>query len=192
MRIPNLAKRCWVPRPGRREAPAGRVQFQISAPENARLDPLFSVSPDGRKLAFLSGGRLWVHSLESGESRDLAGADGTPFWSPDSRFIGFPHQGKLKKIESTGGPSQTVTDYRSLWGAAAWNRDDVIVFSEQRSGFFRVPASGGVPVPLTTVDSAREETVHWGPSFLPDGRHFLYTRWFRDAGKSAIYVGSTD
>jgi eukaryotic-like serine/threonine-protein kinase len=84
--------------------PAEPVRFQIPAPENTTLGSILSLSPDGRKLAFLAGGRLWVHFLESGESRDLTTADSSPFWSPDSRFIGYPFHGKLKKIEATGGP----------------------------------------------------------------------------------------
>ena len=77
---------------------------QFTPPENVALEAVFSLSPDSRKLAFKAAGRLWVHSLESGESRDLTAAEGVPFWSPDSRFVGYPSQGKLKKIEATGGP----------------------------------------------------------------------------------------
>jgi hypothetical protein len=101
-------------------APTTRVRFQIPAPENATR--AFSLSPDGRKLAFIAGDRLRVHFLESGESRDLTATEGwVPFWSPDSRFIGYKFQRKLKKIEATGGPPQTVTDLRSsnLWGCGA-------------------------------------------------------------------------
>src|SRR6267143_404373 len=65
-------------------APAVPVRFQIPAPKNAMLGPILNLSPDGRELAFLAGGRLWVHFLESGESRDLTAVDGSPFWSPDS------------------------------------------------------------------------------------------------------------
>jgi dipeptidyl aminopeptidase/acylaminoacyl peptidase len=172
-------------------APAAPVRFQIAAPENATGSP--SLSPDGRKLAFIAGDRLWVHSLESGESRDLtAGDNWVPFWSPDSRFIAYLIGGKLKKIEATGGPTQTVADFRGSWGGGAWNQDDVIVFGDLRAGLFRVPASGGVPVPITALDAARQETMHFGPSFLPDGRHFVYTRRSPDEKKSAIYLGSVD
>src|SRR5580704_4471729 len=132
-------------------APAAPVRFQIPAPENTALGPIFNLSPDGRKLAFYSSGRLWVHFLESGESRNLTDAEGTPFWSPDSRFIGYPvAPGKLKRIEATGGPSRTVADYSGLWGAGAWNQDDVIIFSN-RSAFYRVPAAGGVSVQIAAL-----------------------------------------
>jgi Tol biopolymer transport system component/predicted Ser/Thr protein kinase len=174
-------------------APAAPIRFQIPAPENAAL--ALSVSPDGRKLALLAGDRLWAHFLDAGEWRDLADAIGVvPFWSPDSRFIGYTSQGKLKKIEATGGPQQTVADLPvSLQGTltGAWNQDDVIVFAN-RSGLFRVPASGGVPVAITAPDPARHETHHFAPSFLPDGRHFVYTRRSIDARRSAIFLGSVD
>ncbi len=172
-------------------APAAPVRFQIPAPESTTLGPFPNLSPDGRKLVFLAGGRLWVHFLESGESRQLT-ADGPPFWSPDSRFIGYASQGKLKKIEATGGPSQTVADLPvARWAGGTWNQDGVIVFGSH-IGLFRVPASGGVPVQITAADPARQEVFHIDPSFLPDGRHFVYTRVSADREKSAIYLGSVD
>ena len=173
-------------------APAAPVRFQIPVPGNTTLRPYLKLSPDGRKLAFLAGDRLWVHFLESGESRDLTAADSSPFWSPDSRFIGYASQGKLKKIEATGGSPQTVSDiFSGFWGGGAWNQDGVIVFGAL-SGLFRVPASGGVPVQLTAVDSARHERFHFCPSFLPDGRHFVHIRDSADPEKSGIYLGSVD
>lgn len=178
-------------------APATPVRFQIQAPGNTKLGPYLKLSPDGRKLAFVAGDRLWVHFLESGESRDLTAADSSPFWSPDSRFIGYPFQGKLKKIEATGGAPQTVADLPGGWGAGAWDQDDVIVFGASTlphpgGGLFRVPASGGVPAQITGLDPARQELFHYCPSFLPDGRHFVYIRSSADEEKSAIYLGSLD
>src|SRR5712692_8660793 len=84
-------------------APGVPVRFQIPVTESTTLGPYINLSPDGRKLAFVAGDRLWVHFLDRGESRDLTATTGAPFWSPDSRFIGYPFQGKLKKIEATGG-----------------------------------------------------------------------------------------
>ena len=77
-----------------------------------------------------------------------------------------------------------------LWGGGAWSQDNVIVFGDRRVGLFRVPAAGGVPVQITALDSARHENSQYCPSFLPDGRHFVYIRSSTDEGKSAIYVGS--
>jgi hypothetical protein len=164
-------------------AAATRVRFQIQAPENTTLTPFIELSPDGRKVAFivnkgeaapfapLGDLRLWVHFLESGESRDLTltTADGPPFWSPD------------RKIEATGGSAQTISDLSGDWLAGAWNRDDVIVFGAPL-GLFRVHASGGVPVQVTSLDPTRHETYHYRPSFLPDGRHFVYLRKSTDRG----------
>jgi serine/threonine protein kinase len=171
-------------------APTTLVRFQIPASENVALEAVFSLSPDSRKLVFKAAGRLWVHSLESGESRDLTAAEGVPFWSPDSRFIAYPSQGKLKKIEATGGSPQTVADLPGAWGGGAWNQDEAIVFGAGE--LYRVPASGGVPVPITALDPARKESMHFGPSFLPDGHHFVYMRRSSVATRSAIYLGFLD
>jgi serine/threonine protein kinase len=172
--------------------PAALVRAQIPAPENTSPDALLSLSPDGRKLAFYNQGRVGVYFLESRETRDLASGDGTPFWSKDGRFIGYPDQRKLKKIEATGGPSQTVAEFGRLWGGGAWNQDDQIVFSDRYVGLFQVPASGGVPVQITAVDLAHEELLHYNPYFLSDGRQFVYTRASTDQRKNAIYLGSLD
>ncbi len=88
-------------------APAAPIRFQIQAPENTTLGPFLSLSPDGRKLAFETvsrngSRRLWVHSMETGESRDLTEASGSPFWSPDSRFIGYAFENKIKKVTYSG------------------------------------------------------------------------------------------
>src|SRR5882724_3192532 len=114
---------------------AAPVRFQIPVPGNTTLGPYLKLSPDGRKLAFLAGVRLWVHFLESGESRDLTDAEGSPFWSPDSRYIGYASENKIKKIEASGGPPQTVAELSSFWSGGAWNQDGVIVFGTQ-SGLF--------------------------------------------------------
>jgi serine/threonine protein kinase/Tol biopolymer transport system component len=176
----------------RPSAPASSVRFDIPPPENATVMYL-RVSPDGRKLSFIAKGRLWVHSLESGESRDLSAApENTTCWSPDSRFIAYPLQGKLMTIEAAGGPPQAVLDLPGAWSGCAWSQTDVIVFAEMRVGLFRVSASGGAPVQITSIDPARQEIVHYGTSFLPDGRHFFYTRLSTHESKSGIYLGSVD
>ena len=171
---------------------AAPVCFQVPAPENTMLGPFLRISPDGRKLAFVAGTQLWVHFLESGESHDLTAADqNSPFWSPDSRFIGFVSQDKLKKIGATGGSPQTVSDLPGTWAAGTWNQDDVIVFGSP-SGLFRVPASGGVPVQITRVDPSRQESSHAYPAFLPDGQHFIYFRRSTQTENNGIYLGSVD
>ncbi len=175
-----------------------RLRFQVPAPGKSGFNGVFNLSPDGRQLAYISidsEGRslLWVHSLDSGESRSLGNATGSPFWSPDSRFIGFEVSGTLRKVAASGGPAETVSEVPSGWGSGAWNRNDEIVIGSLGSGgLFRVSAAGGSPAPLTTLDRSRQEVSHGRPRFLPDGRHFLYLRSSSSVENSGIYVGSLD
>jgi Tol biopolymer transport system component len=116
------------------------------------------------------------------------GAD-NPFWSPDGRFIAFFAQGKLKRIEVSGGLAQTLYEIGDGC-CGTWNRDGVIVFTHN-DALYRVPAEGGTPTPLR-LDRPSPGVGDYWPHFLPDGRHFLYlttTQGFRDDG---TYVGSLD
>ena len=176
-----------------------QVRFVISLPGAVTIDAPI-VSPDGRSVAFLgqtsdapNTPRLWLHSLHSGESRQLFQANkiaGTPFWSPDSRFIAFFADGKLQRMDVAGGAVHTVCDLRGLSSGGSWSRNDVIVFSTDV--LMRVPASGGTPAPLTALDVARKEIGHYLPRFLPDGRRFLYLRVSPTTDASGIYVGTLD
>jgi serine/threonine protein kinase/Tol biopolymer transport system component len=161
------------------------------------------VSPDGRHLAFVaseSGGKkqLWVRPLDSLLAKPLpATADATyPFWSPDSRFVGFFADGKLKRIEIAGGPALSICDAPDARGGS-WSRDGTILFEPSfREPIHRVPASGGKSVPVTKLDSFRNETTHRWPYFLPDGRRFLFFSGSHSTGAEseldAILVGSLD
>jgi eukaryotic-like serine/threonine-protein kinase len=180
--------------------PADTVRFQIPLPANVSFtqNSTFALSPDGRMLAFSAFGsdgvtRIWIRSLDSLAARPLAGAEIAPgapffFWSADSRFLAFQAEGKLKKIDISGGPAQTVCDTPpgAVWGGS-WNRDDVMLFGST-AGLMRVPAGGGTPVPVTTPPKG---TTHWFPYFLPDGRRFLYLV-NSGLGNRAIYSGSLD
>ena len=179
------------------------MRFQIPLPDNLRLAPsgVVSLSPDGRKLAFLAAGpdgvqRVWVRLLDSLEVRMLEGTQvpnsPPPFWSPDSRFIAFDTDGKLKKVDILGGAPQSVCDDQNIAVGGSWNSDGVILFGSTAGGIMRVAASGGTAVPATAIDSNRKETRHAFPVFLPDGRHFLYLRSSTDPELSGIYVGSLD
>ena len=120
----------------------------------------------------------------------MAGSD--PFWSPDGRFIGFYAQGKLKKIDPSGGPTQNICTIDAYAGAT-WNRDGTIVLSpSNRKPLYRVSAMGGTPEPITSLDSARHQNSHRWPHFLPDSRHFLYTARSDVKENTGIYVGSLD
>jgi serine/threonine protein kinase len=142
-----------------------------------------ALSPDGRLLAFPardSSGKilLWVRPLNSMSGQALNGTEDAsfPFWSPDSRFIGFFAGGKLKKIEASGGPPQTICD-APIGRGGTWGLDGTIVFSptsQPGNSLYRVSAAGGAPALLTKLDSSRGEVNHRWPHFLPDGMHFLY------------------
>jgi len=120
------------------------------------------------------------------------GVAGTPFWSFDSHYIVFAAQGKLQKIDASGGPVQTLCALPAGFGGGFWTRDDQIVFGtaiNNGRGLQRVSAFGGEPTPVTSL--AAQETGHLYPSLLPDGRHFVYLRTMI-AGNAGIYLGSLD
>ena len=182
------------------------MRFTIDAPEgvtigSAQADGPPILSPDGRSLAFVGyqegyEERIWNYSLLTEESRPLAGTEGAqyPFWSPDSRYLGFFAQGKLKKIDVSGGSPLALCDAPSGRGGT-WARtedgDGVIVFAPlSGSGLAHVSAAGGEPVPITTPDESQGENNHRQPHFLPDGKHFLYVSNNDDDTKDAIFAGS--
>jgi Tol biopolymer transport system component len=199
-----------------RETPpaADAIQFTIPAPEGAAyaatnlgggtgVATQLAISPDGREIAFIASSKgetaLWIRALASPVARRLPGTEQAafPFWSPDSRSIAFFAGTKLKKVQATGGPPIALCDVVSSRGGT-WSRDNVIVFNTVANGtLMRVSSAGGTPVPVTTLDAARGETRHSWPSFLPDGRHFLFvamtTAAAREAEKpSEIHIASLD
>ena len=163
----------------------------------------FALSPDGRLLAYVAStpdGKsvLWLRPMDSLQAKPLAGTDGAtyPFWSPDSRFIGFFAGGKLRKIDSSGGPPFTICDSSDGRGGT-WNRDGDILFTPAvNSTIFRVSASGGPSTSVTSLDPSKNETTNRWPYFLPDGRHFLY--WTgsvfapRETLANSVMLGSLD
>jgi len=141
----------------------------------------FALSPDGGAIVFLAsdqtGSRLFVRELAETEPRPLAGTDGAtfPFWSADSRQIAFFAGGSLRRVPRGGGAVQTICAAKDGRGGA-WNREGTIVFAAdfRDAPLYRVPAAGGEPVPATALDVEKGEFSHRFPSFLPDGRHFLF------------------
>jgi Tol biopolymer transport system component len=174
------------------------TRFPIYPAEKSYFGGTFAVSPDGRRVALrvISEGkvRLWVRALDSLTAQPLVGTEEAayPFWSPDSRFIGFFSGGKLRKIEAAGGPAQTICDAPEPRGGT-WNVDGVIVFAPKSADvLYRVSAGGGAPTPVTTLDSSRKEMSHSHPDFLPDGRHFVYLAISSQRDRSGIYISALD
>ena len=185
------------------EAPARPVgaRFQIAPPPKYSFETYLTLSPDGRRLAFTATDEtgtphLWVRDIEALEARILPGTAGaaSPFWSPDGRQLGFAIGSSLKKIDVDGGPPQTIAESPGAVGVGSWSRDNVIVFGSRggSGGIRRVPATGGTPVEVTTVDVTGGESLHAFPFFLPDGRRFLYFVSASRAEGRGIYVGSID
>jgi Tol biopolymer transport system component len=187
--------------------PVHSIRAVIDPPEKTSLNltgdsagpPV--LSPDGASIAFAATAvdgktALWVRPTNTLEARILAGTAGAmfPFWSPDSRSVGFFAETKLKTIDLSGGAAQVVCD-ATLGRGAAWGPGDVIIFSGGPiSPLLRVNASGGTPSPFTTIDAALHTSHRW-PFFLPDGKHLLYLAMHHDPTKSAnntIYYASLD
>src|SRR5712691_1184624 len=165
-----------------------------------------TLSPDGKFVTFAARpaegkSSLWIRRLDSSEAKPLNGTERTtqepltPFWSPDSKLLAFFAGGKLKRIDIEGGPAVTLADAGNGRGGS-WNSDGVIIFSPNyRDAIYRVSANGGPVSAITKVDEAHGETTHRWPTFLPDGKHFLYLAGSHKGPErkvSAIYVGSLD
>jgi serine/threonine protein kinase/Tol biopolymer transport system component len=159
--------------------------------------PQFSMSPDGRSIVFVAAApalrpTLWLRSLDEVDAHVLPETDGAqePFWSPDSRWIGFfDAEGRMRKVPVSGGPVQTIAD--GIWDprTAWWGVDDTILFGTGFGPVYRVAAAGGTLQPVTELDSSRQEGSHRFPQFLPDGRHFLFTVRSGLAEQRGVYVG---
>jgi eukaryotic-like serine/threonine-protein kinase len=179
-------------------APGSFSTFEALLPEDVVPTDWVTVSPDGRKLVMTAQNGLWIRSLDTLGWRLLPGTEGaqSPFWSPDSRYLAFAATNQLRKVDTAGGPSDLLctvsTDVR---GSGTWSRDGVILFGSWggSSGgpIWKVAASGGTASPVTQVDTSNGEIYHTWPSFLPDGKHFLYFR-SGPPDVQGIYVGSLD
>jgi eukaryotic-like serine/threonine-protein kinase len=157
-----------------------------------------AISPDGSRLAFTAHDdkgktMLYLRPLTSLTAQALAGTEDAsyPFWSPDSREIGFFAGGKLKKVDVTGGPPQALCN-AAIGRGGAWSTEGVIVFAPGPAhSLLRVSAAGGATEPASKLDVKRGENSHRWPYFLPDGRHFLFwARSSRGMQEHAIYVGA--
>ena len=163
------------------------VRLEVTAPPTT--DPTsLAISPDGKQLAFAAASdgisRLWVRPLNAASARPLAGTENArfPFWSPDSRSVGFTAQGQLKRVDIDGGAVRVLVP---SVGAGTWSQDGTILFNRgPGAGLYRVSAEGGEPRPAAQIDSLANDPRR--PQFLPDHRHFLF---YGTGAMPGIYVG---
>jgi serine/threonine protein kinase len=188
-------------------APPPAIVFAVSPPEAGGIGVgggvAMAISPDGAQIVFgansgdaASRPSLWVRSLGSIDARSLPAAanisvNASPFWSPNSRAVGFWSEGKLRRIDLDSGVVTVIGDTPPVSGPT-WGPDGTIIFGSQlgaasAGGLYRISAGGGAPARLTTPDATRGEQQHSRPYFLPDGRHFVFL-----AIPRRICVGSLD
>ena len=178
-----------------REKPPPSEPLRLLATTPEGLLPI--LSPDGRKAAYMMGGRLWIQFLASGESRDLTAADGpcallVPRQIVSSAIYSKENSRRSRRLAVLQLNCDGVAGLIFCLQVARGIGEDVIVFGDRSLGLFRVPASGGSPLQITALNSARHENSQYCPSFLPDGRHFVYMGASTDQWKSALYLGSVD
>jgi eukaryotic-like serine/threonine-protein kinase len=189
--VATVMFQAWRPTPDA----APLLRLEISTP--ATTDPeSVAVAPDGRSIAYVAaaGGvsRVWVRSFDAARPRELPETDGAmqPFWSPDSRSLGFFADRKLKRVDIAGGTPQVLAAAPIARGGA-WNRDGVIVFAAcTPCGLSRVAATGGPATAVTTPENGGALSHRW-PAFLPDGR-FLFFGGLGRIESRGIYLGSLD
>jgi Tol biopolymer transport system component/predicted Ser/Thr protein kinase len=174
--------------------PTEKTQFTFGF----RAGGLPVLSPDGTAVAFSAkdaNGKtlLWVRSFDSLAAHPLAETEGGawPFWSADSRRLGFFADGKLKALELSGGPARFVAD-ATMPCFGSWNREGTLLFVPDFSkGLYQMAASGGAPVLVLEVDKSKYQGC-FGPRFLPDGKHFLYHAHADNPASSGTYFASLD
>jgi Tol biopolymer transport system component len=174
------------------------VRFPLPLPDGLSSPTSPEVSPDGRQIAFIATDAegkalVWVRSLDVLQPRVLPGTDGAKrlFWSPDSRQVAFTADGKLKKVDISGGPPQSICD-TPTGSDGSWSPEGVILFDGQDNDpIWEVPASGGVAKVKVPSDPKKGIIATGWPVFLPDGRHFLFMN-FATNNEQTLMAGSLD
>ena len=180
----------FAARAGRTPDAGALLRFAVYPPEKAVFSgsvvatvpvPQFALSPDGGAVVFAAataGARptLWVRAMEGVAARQLPGTENAqnPFWSPDSRWVGFFNEGRLQKVPAAGGPVQVVTQGLDDSFGGSWGPDETILLGTGTNPLSRVSSAGGTVTTVTKLDKSRQEQTHRWPQFLPDGRHFLF------------------
>jgi serine/threonine protein kinase len=176
---------------------AHAVRFSFAPPDGISMSTFMAFAPDGSTLAFVGTSRdgkdqIWLRRLNAASAERLSGTDGAsfPFWSPDSRYLGFFAERKLKVLPASGGPARTLCEVIDGRGAS-WGSQNIIVFSPHwQGGLQQISANGGEVRPATKVEEGQDS--HRVPTFLPDGKHFVYYAGGTNAARMGLYIGSLD
>jgi Tol biopolymer transport system component len=184
--------------------PPGAVRLQIRLPANVKFESSGDViiSPDGRHVAFAGltndGPRVVVQDFDGSPARVMPrtaiGPSAPPFfWSPDSRVVVYSDAGpKMSAVDIASGEVREICEKPGPIVGGAWNDEGVIIFGTNATGLYRVPASGGTAVSLTTLNRSAGEVSHQLPMFLPDGHRYVYLSTAADPAASGIFVRSID
>jgi Tol biopolymer transport system component len=181
----------------RRTEPERHVRrFSLMAPPGESFDGTIALSPDGRWLAFTTGGTspsLWLHSFESGITKNVAGSRNArhPFWAPDGQAVAFFADGRMMRTDLAGTSPQAVCDAADDRGGS-WGPDGQILFAPgANSMLYRVSAAGGgTPEQVTKLDTTRQETGHRWPLWLPDGRRYLFLVPTGGPATTGVFLGA--
>ena len=181
----------WKLKPEPQKAPQ---RFELAMPDGVQLLPgatrsMLAISPDGRNVAFGASGRLFLKTPDRPTATAIAvlagSAGANPFFSPDGLWLGFSQGGRLRKVSVSGGAPIEIVDVGSPPLGLTWTTDDSIVFSRGPQGIWSVPASGGTPTKIITVDSKTQ--IALGPQVLPGGDDVLFT--LASAGENGRTTG---
>ena len=209
----GVAAALWF-NPSKNDRPASEVRLTILPPSGyefagsiARFEGDFAVSPDGQNVAFITTDaagvqRLWIRSVASMTPRLISGTEGAdrPFWSPDSKFIGFATEAGICRVALPDGTLQVIAPAAAVDGDSkgSWSGDTILFETLESDGgqsvrsISRVAASGGTVSRVSRGKHPEVETGQRYPDILPDGRHFIYLSWAGDPQQRGIYLGSLD
>ena len=193
--VGGLGAAFYMTRP---QASVNVLRFAVPAPDQTSHPGTPAVSPDGRFLVFSALGpegkrMLWLRPLDALHATVIEGSEGgfAPFWSPDSAWVAFFAGRALRKVPVKGGAPQTICAAEGITGGGSWGSNGVILFAPALSGgLYQVPAAGGAPQPVTSLDKSKSESSHLWPQFLPGGQRFLFFVMADSAQDTGVYTGT--
>ncbi|HXI02165.1 MAG TPA: hypothetical protein VNI57_03215, partial [Candidatus Saccharimonadales bacterium] len=183
----------WWARPAPAEPPVRR--FEIANDRTYRMSTTYgsaALSPNGKKIAWLGTGRIWIRDLDRVEPRPIETARDPEMlaWSPDSAWLAFEAEGKLWKVSADGGEPEHIVDLEGQVAGsegASWGPDDRILFTMAGRGLYEVSARGGDPRSILEPDPGTESDLH-EPSFLPGGKGILFVSHTRKAHPDTLVL----